>query len=241
MALGPQRMIDEPDIFRAAQLLLQRHGDGAALLPLGDGLGIDTVALGKRPQALLTMLYRSTDRLCRCGAAVKNLSHRASFHSLENNAPSNPGVKHLHRHYPASAVRRIYPPPQRRPACPSWASGRSSPTTPWGFPCCLRSPCVHAAANTPVWQPGVVFTHSARPYQPSPIWQSDRPTHRPFRGLLSVHSRCGLHTRAVTHSRLHMSRQPRRCQLPANVPSRTDRAKSATARPISWGLSSWMK
>ncbi len=67
----------------------------AALLPLGDGLGIDTVALGKRPQALLTMLYRSTDRLCRCGAAVKNLSHRASFHSLENNAPSNPGIKHL--------------------------------------------------------------------------------------------------------------------------------------------------
>src|SRR5262245_66205082 len=25
-----------------------------------------------------------------------------------------------------------------------------------------------------------------------------RPAHRPFRGLLGVHSRCGLHTRAVT-------------------------------------------
>ena len=27
---------------------------------------------------------------------------------------------------------------------------------------------------------------------------SHRPAHRPFRGLLSVHSRCGLHTRTVT-------------------------------------------
>ncbi len=64
-------------------------------LPLGNGLLIDAVVPGQRSQALLTMLYRSTDRLCRCGAAVENLAHNASFHSLENNAPSNPGVKHL--------------------------------------------------------------------------------------------------------------------------------------------------
>src|SRR6266567_7526867 len=55
-------------------------GDGAALLPFGHGLLIDAVTPGKRPQALLTMLYRSTDRLCRCGAAVKNLAHSASLH-----------------------------------------------------------------------------------------------------------------------------------------------------------------
>src|SRR6202030_102876 len=36
------------------------------------------------------------------------------------------------------------------------------------------------------------------PYQPSPKPLSGRPAHRPFRGLLGVHSRCGLHTRAVT-------------------------------------------
>src|SRR4029077_13402626 len=41
---------------------------------------------------------------------------------------------------------------------------------------------------------------SSRPYQPSPIRRSGRPAHRPFRGLLGVHSRCGLHTRAVTKS-----------------------------------------
>ena len=29
-------------------------------------------------------------------------------------------------------------------------------------------------------------------------WPSGRPVHRPFRGLLGIHSRYGLHTRAVT-------------------------------------------
>ena len=87
-----------------------------------------------------------------------------------------------------------------RLACPLRASGWSSLTTPWGFPCCVRFPCAHAAANTPVQRLGVLFAHSTPPYQPSPIWQSGRPTHRPFRGLLGVHSRCGLHTRAVTNS-----------------------------------------
>src|SRR6202158_5454964 len=42
------------------------------------------------------------------------------------------------------------------------------------------------------------FTHFTQPYQPSPKGSSGRPAHRPFRGLLGVHSRCGLHTRAVT-------------------------------------------
>ena len=47
----------------------------------------------RRPD--MTMLYRSTDCLCRCGAPMKNLAHSASFESLEKNAPSNPGTKHL--------------------------------------------------------------------------------------------------------------------------------------------------
>ena len=42
------------------------------------------------------------------------------------------------------------------------------------------------------------FAHSPQSCQPSLIWPSGRPVHRPFRGLLSVHSRYGLHTRAVT-------------------------------------------
>ncbi len=43
----------------------------------------------------MTMLYRSTDRLCRRGAPMKNLAHSASFESLDKDAPSKPGTKHL--------------------------------------------------------------------------------------------------------------------------------------------------
>ena len=73
-------------------------------------------------------------------------------------------------------------------------------TTPWGFPCCVRFPCVHAAATTPAQRLGVLFRSVTQPYQPSPKGLSGRPAHRPFRDLLSVHFRCGLHTRAVTNS-----------------------------------------
>ena len=78
--------------------------DGAAGLPFGDGFPIDAVALGKAPQAFLTMLYRSTDCRCRCGAAMENLAHSASFHSREETAPSNPGIKHL-----IDLVRKFFP------------------------------------------------------------------------------------------------------------------------------------
>src|SRR5271157_3579132 len=86
----------------------------------------------------------------------------------------------------------------RRPACPSRASGRSSLTTPWGLPCCVRFPCVHAVATTPAQRLGVFLRSFTQPCQPSPKGLSGRPAHRPFRGLLGVHSRYGLHTRAVT-------------------------------------------
>src|ERR1700680_4042045 len=67
----------------------------AASPPLGNRLWVDPVAPGQSPQARLTMLYRSTDRLCRRGAAVENLAHSASFHATEYNAPAKPGIKHL--------------------------------------------------------------------------------------------------------------------------------------------------
>src|SRR5918995_564708 len=69
-------------------------GRRGPLLPLGDGLRVDAVALGELPQALLTMLYRSTDPRCRRGAPMVNLAHSASRHSCEKSAPPNPGIKH---------------------------------------------------------------------------------------------------------------------------------------------------
>src|SRR5258705_676717 len=50
------------------------------------------------------------------------------------------------------------------------------------------------------------FAHFIQTYQSSPIGLSGRPAHCPFRGLLGVHSRCGLHTRAVTNLR-HANRR----------------------------------
>src|SRR5208283_116711 len=45
---------------------------------------------------------------------------------------------------------------------------------------------------------GRIICSFTQPYQPSPKGLSGRPAHRPFRDLLGVHSRYGLHTRAVT-------------------------------------------
>ena len=45
---------------------------------------------------------------------------------------------------------------------------------------------------------GLAWLIPPQSYQPSLIWPSGRPVHCPFRGLLGVHSRYGLHTRAVT-------------------------------------------
>jgi hypothetical protein len=40
-------------------------------------------------------LYCSTNRLCRCGAPVKNLAHSASLQLLDKIAPSKFGIKQL--------------------------------------------------------------------------------------------------------------------------------------------------
>ena len=51
-------------------------------------------------------------------------------------------------------------PTSARPACPSRASGWPSLTTLRGFPCCVRFPCVHAAATTPAQRLGVSVAQS---------------------------------------------------------------------------------
>ena len=67
------------------------------------------------------------------------------------------------------------------------------------------------AATTPVQRLGAVFARLTQPYQPSTKPLSARPAHRPFRGLLSVHSRCGPHTRTVTYVTAIRGLQTFRC------------------------------
>src|SRR6202011_275554 len=109
------------------------------------------------------------------------------------------------RPLPSTGVTRLhrYHGPLRHPTPPglSLAGVRLIiPDHAMGLPVLVRFPCVHAAATTPVQRLGVLCAHLTQPYQPSPKGSSGRPAHRPFRGLLGVHSRCGLHTRAVTNS-----------------------------------------
>ena len=58
----------------------------------------------------------------------------------------------------------------------------------------MRFPCVNAAATAPAQRLGAFLLVSPS----SPKELSGRPAHRPFRGLLGVHTRCGLRTRTVT-------------------------------------------
>src|SRR5258705_11517920 len=69
----------------------------------------------------------------------------------------------LHRYYPASAVLRTSPPPQGAQPVPRGRRVGHPLTTPWGLPCCVRFPCVHAVANTPPQRLGAPhFAQSAR-------------------------------------------------------------------------------
>src|SRR3981189_1895415 len=108
--------------------------------------------------------------------------------------------------YPASAVLRTSPPPQgARPVPRGHPVGHRWPhlgasRVAYAFLVYMLSPLPRRSG----WAySSLCFT---QPYQSSPIGLSGRPAHCPFRGLLGVHSRCGLHTRAVTNLR-HANRR----------------------------------
>ena len=73
----------------------------------------------------------------------------------------------------------------KRPACPSRASGCPSLATFWGFPCCARFPCVHAAATSlsgpllsspdgsPAW--GIPRRQALRPADVKELFECVRP------------------------------------------------------------------
>src|SRR5712664_2730060 len=108
------------------------------------------------------------------------------------------------RSFPSTGVTRLprYYEPLRHPRAPSLSLAGIRLVIPdhaLGSPvlrtlslctCCRQYPGTAIGRTTSL--------NSPQSCQPSPIWQSGRPVHRHFRGLLGVHSRYGLHTRAVT-------------------------------------------
>lgn len=79
--------------FRRAHGLIANRGPLAPFLNRGRA---DRMVPGKRPYTLFTPLYRATDRLCRGGAAVKNLSQIASRSEASIVTPLS-GTIHLGR------------------------------------------------------------------------------------------------------------------------------------------------
>ena len=83
------------------------------------------------------------------------------------------------------------------PACPSRDAGwRARPSTTWGFPCCTRSPMRACRRHYPDGT-ARCFARLARRCPHFPVSQAGRLPYHPFRGLLSVYSRYGLHARRV--------------------------------------------
>ena len=66
-----------------------------------------------------------------------------------------------------------------------------------GLPVLRTSPLCTCCRHYPGTASGCIFRSLHQTYQPSPHWRTGRPVQRPFRGLLSVHSRYGLHTRWI--------------------------------------------
>jgi hypothetical protein len=116
----------------------------------------------------------------------------------------------LHRHYPASSVVRASPPPP---------SARPVPHGPpvgtlhhaKGLPVLACVSLVHMPSPLPRRSDWVLVSLASPAVSAFPAWVSGSAAHRPFRGLLSVHSRYGLHTRWITQGDpLHQRLQPLR-------------------------------
>src|SRR5216683_4196550 len=128
-----------------------------------------------------------------------NRKHQITRHPWRTSPPLRPSLSFRYTHGFSGTTNLSATP--RRPACPSRASSWSSLRPRRGASRVAYAFLVYMLSPLPrrsVW--AYFFAHFTQPYQPSPKGSSGRPAHCPFRGLLGVHSRYGLHTRAVTNS-----------------------------------------
>lgn len=79
----------------------------------------------------------------------------------------------------------------------------NTPDHTWGFPCCIGLPFVCMLSPLPRWNCKVHPSLSSLAVAAFPKFLVSRLPHHVFRGLLSVHSRYGLHTRQVTYMTLY--------------------------------------
>jgi hypothetical protein len=100
----------------------------------------------------------------------------------------------LRRHYPASSVIRTCPPPQTARPAPHGVPVESHDLSPLGLPVFRRSPL--PCMPTPLPRRNRWMLSLSCPTTTAfPKNETGRLPQFPFRGLLSVHSRFGLHGR----------------------------------------------
>ena len=85
-----------------------------------------------------------------------------------------------------------------RPSLPSRGSGWCVPHHRQGFPCCSHPPLPCVPPPIPRRDQPVRLSLTSRPVAAFPNVPAGRLPHSRFRGLLSVHSRCGPHGRWIT-------------------------------------------
>ena len=100
----------------------------------------------------------------------------------------------LHRRYPASPVLRASPPP-RRPKLVLADSRLARARHRRGFPCCCCLSLAHMPPSIPRRNRSVLVSLASRSLPAFPVITAGRLPRYPFRGLLDVHSRCGLRAR----------------------------------------------
>jgi hypothetical protein len=100
----------------------------------------------------------------------------------------------LHRHYPASTVVRACPPPHTTEPAPHGVLVESHDLSPLGLPVFRRFPLPCMPAPLPR-RNRPMLSLSCRAATAFPVNQEGQLPRFPFRGLLGVHSRSGLHGR----------------------------------------------
>ena len=103
----------------------------------------------------------------------------------------------LHRHYPASQVLRASPPPQSAQPDSHESPVDPAPITAGVSRVASGPRCLHAVATTPAGPMKPVRSHRVPSASAFPVCAAGRLLRCPFRGLLSVHSRYGLHAHRV--------------------------------------------
>lgn len=110
----------------------------------------------------------------------------------------------LHRHYPTSSVLRATPSSQRAESDRHRSLVGVSRPHPMGLPVLRAQFPFHAChCQYPGTAVGCIFHSLPLRWQPSPHRLVGRPVHHPFRGVLSIHSRCGLRVRQGTYVPLY--------------------------------------